>query len=137
MLVFGPSMCSASPIDPVCFNFTVTLLTLDEGKSLFRPYFVRNFRSVAERPSSFLKYCSTMKRSCSVVKRSFFTNPKLSAVKWFFSRVSNTLLNERWQIQILTLISGHPTLWIYKLWKVLRYFSSKQKFWIQFIFSKI
>ena len=41
--VFGLQVHLALPIDPVCLNFSIILFTADEVKSLFLPYFVRNF----------------------------------------------------------------------------------------------
>ena len=85
-LVLGGPECLAPQIDPVSLNFSNFP---HEVKSLFRPHFVRNFRTVAARHSLFLKYCLILKTCCFIVLRSIFTNPKLSLVKWFFNTVAN------------------------------------------------
>lgn len=43
---------------PVFLNFSITLFTLLEVKSIFRRYFVRNLRTVVAKLSLSLKYCS-------------------------------------------------------------------------------
>ena len=48
-LVFGRPVCLAPPIDTVCLNFSLTLFTVNEVISQFRPNFVRNFLIVATK----------------------------------------------------------------------------------------
>lgn len=52
-----------SLIYPAYLIFLISILTVDDIKALFRQYFVRKLRTVNDKPSLFLKYCSTMKNT--------------------------------------------------------------------------
>ena len=94
----------ASPTDPVCLNFSITLFTADEVKSLFQPYFARNFQLL---PLDFYYFWNiVLKTRYSTI----FTNLKVSHVKCFFNTVAITLLHEWWSTlrSNLAFILKHP-----------------------------